>query len=95
MISPSVGRVVWFTPPTELKPGFVYHDRTKPCAAMVTHVWGDRMVNLVVFDCNGTPFGETSVNLLQDDDLSLEGGRFCTWMPYQIGQAKKHETEGK
>jgi hypothetical protein len=93
MIVPTVGRVVWFTPSIPPAPGFVHHDRTKPCAAMVTHVWGDRLVNLVVFDSNGTPSGQTSVVLLQDDDLKSAFGRFCSWMPYQVGQARRHEAD--
>lgn len=97
MIKPTVGRVVWFTP--ALGPdvwsgeGFIHLDRTAPLSAMVTHVWHDRMVNLVVFDSNGKPFGKTSVQLLQDDDAKPEHGYFCSWMPYQVGQAKKHEGE--
>lgn len=93
MIVPTVGRVVWFTPSTSAyitDPTFVQHDVTKPCAAMVVYVWGDRMVNLVVFDSNGVPFGKTSVTLLQDDDRKPECGYFCSWMPYQVGQAKAH-----
>lgn len=96
MIEPTVGRVVWFTPATsalQIDPAFTHHDRTKPCAAMVTYVWNLRLVNLVVFDNNGTPFGKTSVQLLQDDDAKPELGYFCAWMPYQVGQAKKHEAD--
>jgi hypothetical protein len=93
MIVPTVGRVVWFRPPTTPILGFAHHDPLQPCAALVTHVWGDRLVNLVVFDSNGAPFGQTSVQLLQDDDLKPEHGRFCSWMPYQVGQAKKHEAD--
>jgi hypothetical protein len=92
MIKPTVGRIVWFTPSTAPQPAsFVHHDQDRPLAAMVVHVWGDRMVNLVVFDSNGTPHGVTSVNLLQDDDRKPERGYFCAWMPYQQGQAAKAE----
>lgn len=93
MISPTPGRIVWFTPPHDrgqphFPAGLVHHDRTKPLAAMIVHVWGDRMVNLVVFDSEGKSFPFTSVGLLQDDDMKPEGGRFAAWMPYQVGQAK-------
>jgi hypothetical protein len=91
MIKPTIGRVVWFTPSTTPSPGFAHIDPAQPCAAMVTHVWSDRMVNLVVFDANGNPHGKTSVALLQDDDPKSPHGYFCEWMPYQVGQAKKHE----
>lgn len=92
MIVPTVGRIVWFTPSTAPQPsGFVHHDKTKPLAAMIVHVWGDRLVNLVAFDSNGTPYGMTSVQLLQDDDRKPELGYFCAWMSYQQGQAAKTE----
>jgi hypothetical protein len=91
MIKPTVGRVVLFTPSTTPDPGFIHRDKVKPCAAIVAYVWSDRMVNLVVFDQNGTAFGKTSVALLQDDDAKPEYGYFCSWMPYQTGQAAKTE----
>lgn len=94
MIKPSVGRVVWFWPgsfDTELGN---YHDKAQPQAAIVSYVWSDTMVNLAVFDPNGGTHSRTSVILWQG-----EGERpkefFAEWMPYQIGQAKKHETEDK
>jgi hypothetical protein len=91
MIKPSNGRVVWFTPSRVTEHRIEQHDGRQPLAAMVVHVWGDRMVNLVVFDSNGRPHAETSVTLLQDDDLKPEEGRFASWMPYQLGQAAKTE----
>lgn len=95
MIKPTPGRVVWFTPSTLAvsAANFTHNDQTKPLAAMVCHVWGDRMVNLVVFDSNGVPHSRTSVMLLQDDDPKPENGYFCSWMPYQVGQAAKHAAD--
>lgn len=88
MIIPSNGRIVWYTPAHKIgdfdnEVAVTHHDKLKPLAAMVVHVWGDRMVNLVVFDSNGVAHGRTSVTLLQDDDAKPEYGRFCSWMPYQ------------
>lgn len=89
MIKPTVGRMVHYYPsPCD--------DRlaiwgTGPLAAMITHVWTERMVNLVVFDSEGKPFGRRSVPLLQDDDPALAGGMYCEWMDYQKGQAAKAE----
>lgn len=98
MISPTIGRVVLFTPSTTPEHDFTRIDQITRYAAMVAYVWGDRLVNLVVFDHQGKSFGKTSVPLLQDDDPKPERGYFCTWMPYQIGQAAKYEellkTEG-
>jgi len=85
MIVPSNGRVVWYTPSRVgiADAAIAHNDKLKPLAAMVVHVWGDRMVNLVVFDSNGIVHPRTSVDLLQDEDAKPESGRFCSWMPYQ------------
>ncbi len=92
MIKPSNGRIVWYTPrhsgdghPPIIQTG------VDPLAAMVVHVHGDRMVNLLVVDSDGYRHRRTSVVLLQDDDRKPEEGGFCAWMPYQSGQAAKAE----
>lgn len=93
MIKPTVGRVVWFYMPVDAhQPGFAKPDDGEPCAAIITRVWGDRMVNLTVFDANGVPHSRTSVSLLQEGD-EVPSHPHATWMPYQVGQAKKHESE--
>lgn len=84
MIKPTNGRIVWFTDPTG--------PTLKQLAAIVTRVWGDRMVNLCVFDQNGIPFPRTSVPLLQNDDQPGDTP-YCEWMPFQKGQAAKHDAE--
>lgn len=86
MIKPSVGRVALFYPA----------DRTpneQPLPAIVAAVWGDRCVNLAIFGRNGVPMSHppTSVTLVQPDDPTPTGGCYCTWMPYQVGQAAKTE----
>lgn len=92
MIKPTVGRVVWFHPSkNSAESGFVYHGGDQPLAAIVTHVWSDRMVNLVVFDSNGNSHSKTSVPLVQDGEDVQDGGFYCEWMPYQKGQAAKTE----
>lgn len=90
IITPTNGRIVWYTPDALSDP-LVIHDKATPLAAMVVHVWGDRMVNLVVFDSDGYQHRRTSVTLVQDDDPKPSGGRYCEWMPWQLGQAKRHE----
>src|SRR5215203_5895400 len=63
-IVPTVGRVVWFTPSRLTGDyGFTHIDSRKPLAAIVAHVFNDCLVNLSVFDSNGTPFSRTSVPL--------------------------------
>ncbi|MGY3535431.1 hypothetical protein [Bradyrhizobium sp. USDA 4452] len=91
MIKPTVGRVVWFTPAAG---DARFEGYAAPFAAHVAYVWGDRCVNLMVILPNGSGVvGETSVSLLQDEDssASVGGGRYAEWMPYQVGQAKKHD----
>lgn len=86
MISPTVGRVVWF---------YKYVDgqgHKGPLAGHVAQVHSDAMVNLMVIDENGNPRSETSVPLYQDD-LSPPSGDYCRWMPYQIGQARAAATD--
>lgn len=85
MIVPTVGRVVWFygKPPAD--------QNEQPLAAIVAHVWSDTCVNLAIFDPDGRPVAvpPTSVRLMQEGDPLPASGPYCTWMPYQIGQAKK------
>lgn len=89
IIYPTPGRVVWFFNASGIN-GFTQPDAGQPCAAIVTRVWGDRMVNLVVFDADGKSYPFTLVELLQEGDSVPEYGSYATWMPYQVGQAKKH-----
>ena len=86
MIPPTIGRVVWFWPESPGGP-----TQKQPFAALVVYVWGDRMVNLAYFDANGQHGAATSVTLLQDDDVPLANGYFCSWMPFQLGQAKSQQ----
>lgn len=89
MITPSIGRVVWFTPYTSTDSR---HDKRQPLPALISYVWNDRLVNLAVFDQNGNSIGgATSVILLQDNDPKPEMGYFASWMPYQIQQAEKQK----
>ena len=60
-----------------------------PLAAIVAHVFNDALVNLAVFDSNGQPHSRTSVPLVQEGEDKPEHGYFCSWMPYQVGQAAK------
>ena len=82
MIKPTVGRVVWF-----------YSSKApeQPLAAIVSKVHSDRMVNVLAIAEEGIPYGQTSVQLLQDDDKPSGGAFWCAWMPYQLGQAARTE----
>lgn len=85
MIKPTVGRVVWYY---EQKPK---DEGVQPLAALVAHVWSDTCVNLAIFDVDGVPVRQppTSIRLVQEGEEVPATGRYCTWMPFQVGQAKK------
>lgn len=87
-IPPSIGRVVWFTP--SLGKGadnFVDHGGY-PFAALITYVWNDSLINLVVFDHDGVSHSRTSVPLVQEGGERPEEGYYASWMPFQVGQAR-------
>lgn len=90
MIKPTIGRVVWFWPNPDSPQG---NTDGQPLPALICHVWGDTCVNIAGFDANGNPFKHTSVTLYQGDS-DRPKGHFAEWMPYQIGQAAKHEGAG-
>lgn len=87
MIQPTIGRVVWFFPSG-------HQHGHQPHAALIAHVWSDTCVNLAIFNANGQPYADppTSVLLVQDGNEVPSGGNYCTWMPYQKGQAAKAES---
>lgn len=89
MITPTVGRVVWYRP---VKGGDDNHPdpQGQPQAAIVTHVWSDTCVNLAIFDADGVSYNRTSVLLFQDGN-EKPGAFYAEWMPYQKGQAAKTE----
>jgi hypothetical protein len=91
-IKPTVGRVVWFYTATEQQTAdFSPPAAGQPLAAIVTAVKAPDSVNLAVFDAMGFQHARINVLLLQEGQAAPEGGFYATWMPYQIGQAKKAE----
>lgn len=96
MIRPTNGRVVLYTPlKNDAGVATIIQVGEQPLTAHVVHVWGDRLVNLVVFDSLGGAHPMLSVMLLQDDDPAPSHGGFATWMDYQKGQAAKAEAAEK
>lgn len=95
IITPTVGRKVWYRPcPNDLVgpvPMTVvgHADSRQPLDATVIAVLGDRMVNLLVTDACGKQFPVLSATLLQDGDIIPANGRYAEWMPYQKTQADK------
>lgn len=91
MIKPTVGRKVWFRPAPHNRTLLQVWDDAQPCDATITYVWHDRMVNVHVIGPNGVTHQFNSVMLLQEGDAPYSTD-YCEWMPYQTGQAKKHES---
>lgn len=97
LITPSVGRKVWYRPSKSdgLGPKPMAFSATQPLDATILAVWGDRMVNVQVLDIYGTAFCKTSVRLHQEGDahpVGLDGepvNGHVEWMPYQAKQAAK------
>jgi hypothetical protein len=67
-------------------------DGPQPLAAQIVAVYGPRMVSVVLYDADGRHYARTSVMLMQGDaEDPPMSGRYVEWMPYQQGQAKRHE----
>jgi len=94
MIQPTVGRIVLFNPGTRA-PNIACEPGEK-CAAIITKVWSDRMVNLAVFDANGLPSAWTSIPLWQPGDPQIDPANpSCEWMPYQLKKPTGSESGEK
>jgi hypothetical protein len=87
VITPTVGRVVWYYPAAD--DPYVTRDGDQPMSASVAFVHDDRHVNLAVFDHAGLAHAYPKVQLVQEGDAFDPNGARCTWMPYQMGQARK------
>lgn len=81
-ITPTPGRIVWY---------FQGPGQLQPLAAIVVAVNDDATVNLAVFSRLAEMLSVLNVYLVQPDDKFPPAGRRAEWMPYQVGQAKKHE----
>lgn len=91
-IMPTVGRIVHF----RNGPGCLTRIPTaKDCdhlAAIVTGVTDEgRHINVAVFDVLGTHHRLQYIPLIQDGEVPADTMYYCTWMPYQKGQAVKTE----
>lgn len=62
------------------------------CAAIITAVHNSALVNLVVFDANGTSHGKASVPLIQPGEKADQDDGYCQWMPYQIKKSTGSES---
>ncbi len=94
IITPTIGRVVHFFPGKGSESLFNTHEGD-PCPAIITAVWGDRCINVAVFDPNGNPVPDppTSVQLQQPGDPAAPPELHrCEWMPYQVKKSTGSES---
>lgn len=94
VIVPTPGRVVWFYP-LQLQLRLAAGEAVQPQAALVAYAHDERLINLFAIpsDGAGAPGVEEKVLLLQAGDPAPEPGTraFAMWMPYQQGQAARHQ----
>ena len=98
-IKPTIGRRVWYWPSSfdkgrlNRKPDTIIQqgDPNQACDAGIVYVHSDTMINVTVADHNGNMHNRTSVPLLGFDDPKPQDNAYCTWMDYQINQAKQTE----
>lgn len=88
MITPTVGRVLWFY---KCVPG---QGHKGPLAAHVCKVHSEYKVNLMVIDEDGNPRSEKNVFLSQGDDDNSKND-YCAWMPYQQQKAAKGDNNSE
>lgn len=94
-IIPTVGRVLHFWPGSEFK--HARPNKGEPLPAIIAAVHGeDSLGNAVItvggLDADGNRFNARHVPLVVDagsllSSIALPPNGWCTWMPYQIGQA--------
>lgn len=83
MITPTIGRVMWFHP-GEFLNGMTQHSAHQAMTAHVCYVWNDNLVNLFVIDHAGVTWARTSVPIVQDGSPYTVGASpYAEWMPYQ------------
>ena len=85
-IDPTVGRIVWFHPPTDsTNHAFAGNEFF---AATIARVLPDGKLNLGVLDGNGVNHSMVDVPLLQDGDEAPAKGYYAEWMAETKPQTK-------
>jgi hypothetical protein len=88
MITPTVGRVLWYWPSLYDLSQMRQMNVDQPFRAHVDYVHNDRKVNLTVTDHYGQRHFRQLATLKQEGDRMQPGAAYAEWMPYQVGQAK-------
>ena len=86
MITPTVGRMVWYWPH-----GADVAKGMQPLSAQIAYVHSDTIINIGYLSPNGEANHATSVRLLREGEAPFPSTPYCEWMPYQKGQAAKTE----
>lgn len=88
-ITPTIGRKVWYWTTNASR----VRNSTQGIDATVIFIGDDDLVDLQCVDHHGEPFIAQNIVLgdyLDEGDPPVHGvDNFATWMPYQMGQAKK------
>ena len=84
-ITPTVGRVVLYTPP------YLHEGEDEKHAAQIAKVLPNGTLNLGILSANGNHYARQGVPLIQDGEIKPDGGNYAEWMTYQKGQAAKTE----
>lgn len=92
-IEPTVGRKVWYWPHPVDDANMNNVDHEQPLDATVLFVHHNRLVNLQVVDHMGHSHTLIQAILRQPNDDKPGNEGYAEWMPYQIGQAVKHDAE--
>lgn len=87
MITPTIGRKIWFWPNQTNTACYTVLDAAQAFDASVVFVAADDRVHIAFFDHTGVPFIRHDVPILQDDKPLPVGTCYCTWMPYQQSAA--------
>lgn len=91
-IKPTIGRKVWLWVSTNMvQPECVVLDSKQAFDASIAFVHPDGRINVTFADHAGRPGACAVVAIYdpKDSDQHTGGGEpYCTWMPYQVGQAK-------
>ncbi len=87
MITPTIGRKIWFWPNQTADASYTVLDAKQAFDASVVFVAKDERVNITFSDHTGTPFIRHNVLVHQGGEPVAAGTCYCTWMPYQQSAA--------
>jgi hypothetical protein len=90
-IKPTIGRKVWLWISTGLMPENTVLDSRQAFDASIAFVHPDGRINVTYADHSGETAAheDLAIHDPKETDQHTGGGEpYCTWMPYQVGQAK-------